>query len=381
MIKILKKYRLHLIVWASFILYEVVVIGLYYNEFGNFFTYTAHYTIIILLFYAHAAYGLPWAFKNKKSPIWKIPLIIAFESAIFILVSYCVDEVLTALHVLSSADNFKLNYQYSLKTLYRGGYFIGYSTGYYFILRYINEKKKTNELEKQRLNDIIYRQKAEQELTKAQNAFLKAQINPHFLFNTLDFIYHNVVSLSPVAAEAIITLAEMMRYAIDSDKMGEFIVLGDEIDQVENLLYLNQMRKNHTLGFRLQYDEKIRNISIIPLVLLTLVENIFKHGNLGEPEHEAIVNIYTTTDTFFIETDNLINNRLARTSNHKGLGNIEQRLKFAYGEAVQFNYHADGSGSFRVLVGIPLEQLKAHDVSSSVLKDVDKGLLHAPADL
>jgi sensor histidine kinase YesM len=376
-----KKYRLHLLVWMTFILYETIVIGLFFGAFGNFFTYAVHYACIISLFYIHATYALPWALKNSGAAVWKLPLVIIFQAIVFILASYCMDILLNVFHVNSIADHFELNYQYCLKTLYRGGYFIGYSTGYYFILRYINEKKKTDELEKQRLNDIIYRQKSEQELSKAQNAFLKAQINPHFLFNTLDFIYHNVVSLSPVAAEAIITLSEMMRYAIDSDKMGEFILLGDEIDQVENLLYLNQMRKNQTLNFRLEYDEKIRNLTLVPLVLLTLVENIFKHGNLGNPAQEAVVNMYMNDDTFFIETENLINRRIAKAGSHKGLGNIEQRLRFAYGDAVQFNYHADGSGNFSVFLGIPLEKLKARDGSSAILKDADKGLLHEPADL
>jgi sensor histidine kinase YesM len=376
-----KKYRLHLLIWAVFILYETVVIGLAFGEFGNFFTYATHYINIIFLFYIHAAYALPWALKNAKRAYWKLPLIFAIQLTAYILISFYIDEILRSAHVLSSTKNLALNYQYSLKYIYRGSYFMGFSTGYYFILRYINEKKKTDELEKQRLNDIIYRQKSEQELSKAQNAFLKAQINPHFLFNTLDFIYHNVVSFSPVAAEAIITLSEMMRYAIDSDKMGEFILLGDEIDQVENLLYLNQMRKNQTLNFRLEYDEKIRNLTLVPLVLLTLVENIFKHGNLGNPAQEAVVNMYMNDDTFFIETENLINRRIAKAGSHKGLGNIEQRLRFAYGDAVQFNYHADGSGNFRVFLGIPLEKLKVRDGSSVFLKDADKGLLHEPADL
>ncbi|MDP9079335.1 MAG: histidine kinase [Bacteroidota bacterium] len=377
----MKRYRLHFLVWALYILYETVVIGLFFGAFGNFLTYAVHYFCIICLFYTHTFYGLPWSLKKNTGAIWKMPLVIATEATVFIGASYGMDVLLNSFHVNSIANHFQLDYQYCLKTLYRGGYFIAYSTGYYFILRYINEKKKTDELEKQRLNDIIYRQKTEQELSQAQNAFLKAQINPHFLFNTLDFIYHNVVASSPVAADAIITLSEMMRYAIDSDKMGEYVLLADEIDQVENLLYLNQMRRNHNLNFSLRYDEQIRNIKLIPLVLLTLVENIFKHGNLGDPEHEAVVNMYLTGDTFFMETSNLINKRIATTSNNKGLDNIEQRLKFAYGDGVQFTHKADIADYFKVVVKIPVAQLKALGGSSKFLKDAGKELLHEPVGL
>ena len=356
--KWLKMYRLHLVLWLLFILYESVVIGLITGVFGNPFAYVTHYTIILFLFYIHADYSLPLALKNTKAAVWKLPLIIGIETVVFILISNFMDKLLVDSHVVK-LKYFSLTYKNSLTYLYRGIYFMGFSTGYYFIRRYNKEKIKTNELEKQRLNDIIYRQKSEQELTKAQNAFLKAQINPHFLFNTLDFIYHNIVSLSPTAADTVITLAEMMRYAIDSDKMGDFIPLGDEIDQVENLLYLNQIRKNHGLGFQLQYEKDVRQIHLIPLVLLTMVENIFKHGNLTEPGHDALVRIYLKDGTLFIETDNLIDNKKKDAGNHMGLSNIQHRLKYAYGDGITFNYHADETNHFKVQLGIPFLQLKA----------------------
>ena len=365
-----KKYKLHLLLWLLFILYESAVIGLITGVFGNLSAYVSHYALILFLFYIHADYSLPWAFKSNRMAVWRLPLIICIEIIMFILIAYCIDELLITTHLLK-IKHYKLTYQNSLQSLYRGIYFMGFSTGYYFILRYNNERRKTNELEKQRLTDIIYRQKSEQDLTKAQNAYLKAQINPHFLFNTLDFVYHNIVALSPKGADAIITLAEMMRYAIDSDKMGDFIPLGDEIDQVENLVYLNQIRKDQELSFQLQYEEKVRKICLIPLVLLTIVENIFKHGNLNEGGQAALVQIYLNNETFFIETDNLINYRSLGTGNHKGLSNTEQRLKYAYGDNIIFSYHSDESNHFKLLLGIPLKQLKYPGESSKLLADND----------
>ena len=375
------KYKLHLLVWMLFILYETIVIGLISGEFGDPLTYVAHYIAIVSLFYLHADLSLPWALKNKKSAIWKLPLVLMLEIVGFTLISYSIDKFLIIINVIHRATAFNLSYLYSLKTLYRCIYFLGFATGYYFLVVYMKEKKKTNELEKQRLKDIIYRQKSEQELTKAQNAFLKAQINPHFLFNTLDFVYHNIVSLSPVAADALITLAEMMRYAIDSDKMGDYIYLGDEIDQVENLLYLNQVRKNHELGFVFTYDEKVRQIKLIPLALLTLVENIFKHGNLSQSDHEAVVKIFIEDNIFHIETDNLINNHGSKPSNQTGLSNIRKRLSYAYGPSIEFNYHADDASHFKLSLAIPMECLSLPDGSAAALKDSDRGLLHDYADL
>lgn len=354
-----KKYKLHILIWVAFILYESLTIGWLLGVFGNLITYVAHYVIIISLFYLHANWSLPWALKNNKTMLWKLPVILLLEIMVFILISFFVDKLLITIHILINKGPLILNFQYSLKTFFRDLYFIGFATGYFFLITYNKEKRKTNELEKQRLNDIIYRQKSEQELTKAQNAFLKAQINPHFLFNTLDFIYHNILSLSPTAADTVITLSEMMRYAIDSDKMGDFIPLGDEIDQVENLLYLNQIRKNHGLGFQLQYEDDVRQIHLIPLVLLTMVENIFKHGNLTEHGHNALVHIYLENGALIIETDNLIDNKKKATGNHMGLSNIQHRLKYAYGDDITFNYYVDETNHFKVQLGIPFSQLKA----------------------
>ncbi|WP_413667671.1 sensor histidine kinase [Mucilaginibacter sp. Mucisp86] len=373
----LKKYKHHIVAWTLFILYESIVIGLVTGQFGNPLTYATHYFIIAFLFYLHAHYGLPWALSSTRAAIWRIPLIFIGEISLFILMSYTADALLIKAHIITDSPNFKLSYQYSLKTLYRGIYFIGFSTGYYFILRYTNEKQKTSELEQQRLEDVIYRQNAEQELIKAQNAFLKAQINPHFLFNTLDFIYHNIVTISPVASDAVITLSEMMRYAIDSDKIGDYICLEEEITQVDNLLYLSQMRKSNDLGFRLQVADEARRLYLIPLVLLTLVENIFKHGNLTEPGHESLVNIFIEDGIFHIDTDNLINNSGPKPGTQTGLINIKKRLVYAYGNLVDFKYYLDETDKhFKLSLAIPVSALKTPGVSAKPSRDNDKERPH-----
>ncbi len=353
------KYRLHLFIWALFIFYETIVIGLVFSIFGHPLTYITHYIAIFFLFYVHADYLLPWSLRDGKVAFWRLPLCILLEIIAYILVSFYIDKFLIAVRIMPDNGHFRLTYLYSLRILYRGVYFLGFATGYYFLVTFTKEKRKTNELEKQHLRDIINSQKIEQELTKAQNAFLKAQINPHFLFNTLDFIYHNIDASSPIAADAVIILTEMMRYAVDADKMGDYIALGDEIEQAENLIYLNQMRKNHTLCLRMNYADEVRSVKLIPLVLLTLVENIFKHGNLNEPADDAVIDIYFDKNLFHIETYNLVSYNSPNVGSHSGLFNIERRLKFAYGEAIEFNYFNDPANHFKLHLSIPLTKLAA----------------------
>ena len=189
-------------------------------------------------------------------PAWKLVLAILLELSVYVLICFADDKILYSLHLIKLTRPLNLDYVFCIRNLYRGVYFTAISTGYYFLKTYIKEKQKSAEIEKQRLNEIILRQKAEQELTIAHNAFLKAQINPHFLFNTLDFIYYQVMEVSPKAADAIIALADMMRYAIDADKAGEFINMGEEIDQVINLIYLNQIRKNGEVNLEFTYPKR-----------------------------------------------------------------------------------------------------------------------------
>jgi len=352
------KNRIHFLSWILFFIYENGVEQLLVSKHGSFLRYTTHYTIIISFFYFHCNTLLPWIFRNKKAVIiWKFPLSVIVELATLVSLYYLDDVWLTSInvHLMDGKPSFTLYYW--LIHSYRAVYYLGISTGYYFVRNYVRETKKTEALEREKLNEIIKRQKIEQELTRAQNAFLKAQINPHFLFNTLDFVYHNVSELSPKAADAIITLSEMMRYAIDADKMGEFIYIGDEIEQVQNLQYLNRLRKNEDMLLQLIYPDEVRSISFIPLVLLTLAENIFKHGNLHKGQ-EAVMEIYIENGLLVIKTDNASSRQKANKSNRTGLANIEQRLKHAYGDSVYFNYHLDDDWHFRLIIKVPVQQLK-----------------------
>jgi len=353
----LRKYRLHFLLWIVYIFYESVVVALAFGGTGAALTYIIHYLLIIVLFYVNALVALPWALAVRTTAVWRLPAVIVLELCIYLLLSFCSDVFLVAIHTMVLSDLVRFNRDFCLRNGYRCLYFIGFSSGYYYLLTYNLERKKSDELERQRLSEIIFRQQVEQELTKAQNAFLKAQINPHFLFNTLDFIYHNVVNLSPVAGEAIIMLTEMMRFAIDADKMGDNISLGDELEQVENLKSLHFLRRNEETAFSIVYGDEITELRFIPLVLLTLTENIFKHGDLA-PGHPSSLRLGISDDRLVIEAENACGRSEPTNRSGKGLANIRERLRFAYGEGADFRYGADANGQFIVFLSVPVSLLR-----------------------
>lgn len=373
----LNTYKYHLVIWAIFIAYEVIVIGFAYKNFSNPLVYIGHYSLNIATFYVNAYWNLPWAMKKRKNTFWRLPLGIVAIVAGFTLLCYVVDVGLVKLGMIAGRTEMKLTSKFILQCLWRGIYFLGFSFGYYFISRYISERNIAAQKEKAAL---IKHHEFEAALTKAQNAFLKAQINPHFLFNSLDFVYHSIDNDSEKAAEAILLLSRMMRYAVKSDEMHDFIYLEEEIEQVENLLYLHQLRKCDEFPVQLICSAEVRKIKFIPLVLLTLVENVLKHGDLNEVTGEAAVMVYVDKEVLHIETDNLAGIHSNRNSTHIGLNNIRKRLELAY-ENLYFEHELQADRRFTVSLAVPLASLSVHDRPLAFEPDNDKGWFHANAGL
>lgn len=374
----LENHKIDLLVWFIFLFYEITVVGLISKKFGHPVTYLFHYGINISVFYLHATWLFPWSMKKGMVAIWRIPMILLVELIAYTLIAYKGDMILINLNIITYVKEIKLTPALALTSAYRCIYFLGFATGYYFIGSHIRERKRTAEIEKQ---SLIKHHEMETELTKAQNAFLKAQINPHFLFNTLDFVYHNIDVESNKASEAIVLLSRMMRYAVRSDENRDFILLEDEIEQIENLLYLHQLRKDNEWAIQLVCSSEVRKIKFIPMVLLTLVENITKHTDFAcSIEHEATVKVYIDEKNLYIETDNLIDTNNKKTSEHIGLINIQKRLEYAYGQSVSFKYHVDWRNHFVIRICTSLDSLNVHDMPLDVSLDNDRLLFHVDAD-
>ncbi|MES2650774.1 MAG: sensor histidine kinase [Bacteroidota bacterium] len=352
----LKRNKFHFLVWVLFVFWETIVVGILLNNFGNGSLFIAHYSVIIGLFYFQSEWLLPFVVKRDRLDFLRVSFALLFQLILYTFSHFLADVILMHLKLVPFKANYGFDYQFIVRNLYRGIFFMGFSTGYYFLKHYSLERKHTVELEKEQLNAIIKQKSTEQELFKAKNAFLKAQINPHFLFNTLNFIYNKVRVSSPEAADAVLSLSEMMRYAITSDEHGGSIKLEDEMEQAINLISLFKIRKNQPLYLKVEFAENTKHLPFIPLVLLTLAENMFKHGQLHEPNQEATLKVYIENQFLCFESHNLSQPQKSNRS-HTGLENIKQRLIYAYGEQVQFEYSTNADHYFMLKLGVPLEQL------------------------
>lgn len=171
---------------------------------------------------------------------------------------------------------------------------------------------------------------AEAEKANAELSFLKAQINPHFLFNTLNNIYSLAVINSEHTAESILKLSNIMRYLTD-DVRENLVSLQSEVDCISDYIDLQRLR----LGKKTQVDFSVSgnldNQQIAPLLLMTFVENVFKYG-ISNHEASAITIRVTAGQqsvTFFCQ-NKLFDTRRNTERTGIGIANAQQRLQHLY---------------------------------------------------
>ncbi|WP_293308365.1 sensor histidine kinase [Pedobacter sp. UBA5917] len=185
------------------------------------------------------------------------------------------------------------------------------------------------------------REKLEKQKLKAELSAIKYQINPHFLFNSLSFIYTKTVITSPEAANAVHLLSEIMSYALDEwDELGT-VPLSLEVEQLKRIIEMNQIRFSHQLNIRYieQIEDSVAHVPILSLV--TLVENAFKHGDMDDAQNQMTVELRANSSSIYFRVSNKKKKGPKEPSKGIGLGNVRQRLELMYGIKHAFNIKED----------------------------------------
>lgn len=191
-------------------------------------------------------------------------------------------------------------------------------------------------------------------------SFLKSQINPHFLFNTLNAIYIRTVDVDDHAADLVLKLSELMRYSLyESGK--EKVVLASEIAYIENYLELERARFGEKADIRLHREGPLADYLIAPLLLVSFVENAFKHGP-GKSKSGSYV--YISVKLMGSRLHFSVKNGLplpppTKTARDNvggfGLANTSRRLRLLYPEKHQLAIDS-GSSEFCVDLTIELDE-------------------------
>ncbi|MBK7389604.1 MAG: histidine kinase [Bacteroidetes bacterium] len=171
----------------------------------------------------------------------------------------------------------------------------------------------------------------ESEKLTAQIASLKAQINPHFLFNTLNNIYATAIDTSPKAADMIDKLSEMMRYTM-KDIQLDYVLLEDEINYINNFIALQELRLDRRVKLEYNSLSHIPPFQIAPMLLIPFIENAFKYGVNSEQKSHIKVQISLDKTKIQLNVQNNKVNVQKEIFERTGLGieNTRHRLNLIY---------------------------------------------------
>lgn len=231
-------------------------------------------------------------------------------------------------------------------------------------LKNTERKKEENrmiqlQLENKNLQLVQEKTLLQARLLKTEIDFLRAQINPHFLFNCLNFFYSEMLDLQPKVADGVITLSQIMRYSLqDFSKTSGMASLEDELEHINNIIKIHQMRFNNSLHVKLNVEGNAKHIQIAPMVLITLVENVFKHGNLADENIQSIINCKIDDDKGVIHFSTINKKKQGTpsisTASGIGLANIRQRMEQLY----ENNFSLEASDEtciFKVELDLPFQ--------------------------
>jgi LytS/YehU family sensor histidine kinase len=209
---------------------------------------------------------------------------------------------------------------------------------YFIVFLVIAIKMMTSWYRRQQDMQEISRQKLEAELK-----MLRSQIQPHFLFNSLNSIYALSLKKSDEAPEMIIKLSGILDYLLyECD--AELVLLEKEITVIENYIELQSIRFGDKLNLKFQVEGEVGDIKIAPMLLLPLVENSFKHGVDAKRINAWVhISLDVFAERMVFNISNSLSEKGTKDKEHGGIGltNLKKRLNLLYPERYSFELTED----------------------------------------
>jgi sensor histidine kinase YesM len=202
------------------------------------------------------------------------------------------------------------------------------------------------------------KQQSEQMLVQKSQAelnLLKSQVQPHFLFNTLNNIYYEAYREAPRTAQLIERLSDIMRYFVDESPKDE-VSIAIEIQFLENYIALEKIRIRHGIDLNFIQDCH-KDLRIPPMLLMTFVENIFKHGiDKSSSENKIELSLVQQDGYLMFQTKNRIYEPPG-VAEHRGFGikNLRKRLAFLYGDNFELNIITENN-FFTAFLKVPVSK-------------------------
>jgi sensor histidine kinase YesM len=296
------------------------------------------YTVMNLGFYAFIIYGniyflMPRLYEKQRIPLYILTSLVLLSIvtvgelflSIFVYNRFFAKkpEVFTARALVFAACAGLL--VYLLSFIFRTA------------LAYFNLKQQAEE---------IAAQKSQAELN-----LLKSQVQPHFLFNTLNNIYYEAYREAPRTAVLIERLSEIMRYFVDESPKEE-VSLATEVQFLENYIALEKIRIRYELDLVFDKDY-LPESRVPPMLLMPFVENIFKHGiDKSSRDNKIRLSLAQQEGWLVFRTENRLYPSPEGPGRCSGIANLRKRLGLLFGTDFDLDVHSSGS-SFTAFLKIP----------------------------
>ncbi len=333
--KTFKKILIHVVIWVAFI--AAILLQSYYYRQVIPFKLMMVLGFAIFLFYLNYFYLVPKFLLQKKTLQYVILVIILIFISIFIV---------NLLHVDPPIDKFPNQFP---KPNRRGFFHFEYIFPMLFNLAIVVIGTSIRIYEEWNKNERKRHEIEAQKKTTELN-FLKNQLNPHFLFNSLNSIYSLTNKKSNDAPEAVITLSELMRYMLYKTD-NDFVLLKDELEYIQNYLKLQRLRIVNNENVTLNIHGNVTSQKIRPLLLISFIENAFKHGTdfMGNTEVKIVISI-ADNKLEFTCVNLKENNKKAKKDSGIGFPNTKERLDLLYPNKHSLEIKEDDNRYFVTLI-------------------------------
>lgn len=270
------------------------------------------YFILLVFFYVNSYWLVPKLWLEKR-----YALFVAVELVCFAAIVFLVETIIPASDAMGQAMPAPPPIEHGKFDLFRLNHHLFQFLVVVFFSVMLNITSRLHLVQEERM--------------KAELAYLKAQINPHFLFNTLNGIYSLAIERSDKTAEAVVKLSGMMRYVI-SESHKDFVPLDKELNYITDYIELQRMRLGGSVSIQYKISGNPVGKKIAPLLLITFVENAFKYG--VNAEEDSVIKVQIDVHGSQIHMV-VFNNKVkvkAPTDNGGGLGidNTKARLNLIY---------------------------------------------------
>lgn len=312
----------HIIFWAGFLLFNTLVYGAYEDKYARqLYIESTVLPASLLVAYVNMGFLIPTFLMQKKYSAYILSVIVLLLTGAiinrfiylhFIAPRYFPNEAL--LPVFTPHRILKTMF-WTLNPI------IFLTCGIKMFKQWYNQEQHTQELAKEKLG--------------AELNYLKGQVHPHFLFNTLNNLYSLTLQKSDTAPKIVLKLSELMSYML-YDSQATVTTLDKEISHIKNYIELEKIRYGNRLDVSLNVSGDTTGKKIAPLLLIPFVENAFKHGVSNETANAWVtIDIKVKDDTLTVKVENSRSNELAATekTNYKngiGLQNVVRRLDLLY---------------------------------------------------